>query len=154
MYQWAVFLHLAGAILFFAGLAVAAVGQLCARRRRRPSEVAVLLATGRWGVVLVGLGTLVLLIGGFWLLDLTSYGGDGWVLAALGLFFFAVIAGAIGGQAPKRARQLAEQLARERDEPSPELDRLLRSATADALNWAAAAASVAILVLMVWKPGA
>ena len=53
MYEWALFLHLVGATLFFAGLAVAAVGQASARRRSRPSEIALLLGTARWGVVLV-----------------------------------------------------------------------------------------------------
>lgn len=154
MYEWALFFHLVGAIAFFAGLAVAAVGQASARRRTRPSEVALLLRTARWGVLLVALGTLLVVGFGFWLLDLTGYGLDGWVLAALVLLAFTVVAGGIGGQAPKRARRLAERLAREGDEPNAELEGLLRSRTADVLNWAAAAAAVAILVLMVWKPGA
>ena len=154
MYEWALFFHLVGAILFFAGLAVAAVGQTCARRRTRPSEVALLLGTARWGVAMVGLGTVLVVVFGFWLLDLTFYGLDGWVIAALCLLGLAVVAGGIGGQAPKRARRLATQLAREGDAPSDELLRLLRSPVAEGLNWAAAAAAVAILVLMVWKPGA
>ena len=60
--------------MFFAGLAVAAVGQASARRRKRPSEVAVLLQSARWGVLLVALGTLLILGFGFWLLDFTGYG--------------------------------------------------------------------------------
>lgn len=154
MYEWALFLHLVGAILFFAGFAVAAVGQGAARRRSRPSEVAVLLRAARWGVAIVGAGTLLALAGGFWLLDLTAYGFDGWIVASLALLAFAVVAGGLGGQAPKRARRLAERLAGDRDEPSAELDSALRDPLADALNWTGAAAAVAILVLMVWKPGA
>jgi uncharacterized membrane protein len=154
VYEWALFFHLVGALLFFAGLAVAAVAQLSARRRTRPSEVALLLRTARSGVILVGAGTLLLVGFGFWLLDLTAYGLDGWVVGALVLLGFAVLAGGVGGQAPKRARRVAERLAREGDEPSAELERLLRSPAADALNAAAAAAAIAILVLMVWKPGA
>ena len=154
MYEWALFLHLAGAIAFFAGLAVAAVGQAAARRRRRPGEIASLLGTARFGVLGVGLGTLLAVGSGFWLLDLTAYGLDGWVVAALLLLAVALAAGALGGQAPKRARRLAERLAREGDEPSRELDALLRLRGPDLLNWAAAAAAAGILVLMVWKPGA
>lgn len=154
MYEWALFFHLVGAILFFAGLAVAAVGQSSARSRRRPSEVALLLRAARWGVLMVALGTVLALGFGFWLLDLTAYGFDGWIVAALALLAVAVIAGGAGGQAPKQARLLAERLAREGDEPSVELDRLLRKRVSDALNWTAASAAVAILVLMVWKPGA
>lgn len=154
MYEWALFLHLAGAILFFAGLAVAAVAQASARRRTRPGEIAALLGAARWGVLLVAAGMLLAIVFGFWLLDLTGYGLDGWVVTSLVLLLAALVAGGIGGQAPKRARLLADRLAREGDEPSTELDALLRAPLAAALNWAAAAAAVGVLVLMVWKPGA
>ena len=70
------------------------------------------------------------------------------------LFLHLVGTGGLGGQAPKRARRLAEHLTGEGDQPSAELDQALRAPVADALNWAAAAAAVAILALMVWKPGA
>jgi hypothetical protein len=59
MYEWALFAHLAGVISFFAGLAVAAVGETAARRRSRRSEIAALLGTARWGVVLVAAGLLL-----------------------------------------------------------------------------------------------
>lgn len=154
MYEWALFLHLAGALMFFAGLAVAAVGSASARRRKAPSEIAVLLQTARWGVLLVALGTFFVLGSGIWLLDLTAYGLDGWVLTAIALLAFALVAGGLGGQTPKRARRLAGRLAREGEESSAELECLLHSRTADVLNWTAAAAAVTILVLMVWKPGA
>lgn len=154
MYEWALFLHLAGAILFFAGLAVAAAGQAAARRRTRPSEVAALLGTARWGVLMVGLGAVAALAAGLWLLDLTAFGFDGWVAASLALLAVAALAGGIGGQAPKRARLLAGRLAREGDRRSDDLERLLHDRVSDALNVLAAAAAVAILVLMVWKPGA
>ena len=148
------FFHLVGAILFFAGLAVAVVGQSAARRRARPSEVSVLLRSARWGVVMVGLGTVLAVAFGFWLVDLTAYGFDGWVLASLALLVFALGAGGAGGQAPKRARRLADELTRARDRPSEQLHSLLHDRRADMLNWAAAAAAIAILALMVWKPGA
>lgn len=152
MYEWALFLHLAGAILFFAGLAVAAVAQGRARGRSRPGEVAALLRAARDGVLLVGVGTLLVLGAGFWLLEERDAGLPGWVAASLGLLAFAVVAGGLGGQASKRARRLAERLAAEGDEPSAELGTLLRHRPSEVLNWAAAAAAVAILVLMVWQP--
>ncbi len=154
MYEWALFLHLAGAILFFAGLAVAAVAHTAARRARRPSEVAALLGAARWGVLLVALGILTAVGAGFWLLDLTVYGLDHWVLSSLALLAVAIVGGGLGGQAPKRARRLAERLAGDQNEPTPELDSALRDPLAAALNWVGAAAAVAILALMVWKPGA
>jgi uncharacterized membrane protein len=154
VYEWALFLHLAGAIAFFAGLAVAAVAEASAKRRRRPSEVALLLGTARAGVALVALGLLLAVAAGFWLLAETGYGLDGWVQAALVLVAVALVAGAVGGQGPKRARRLAEGLAREGDEPSAELDAALRAPLPAAFNLLGAAAAVGILVLMVWKPGA
>lgn len=154
MYEWALLLHLLGAILFFAGLAVAAVGQATARRHRRPSHVAALLGTARWGVLLVVAGIVLAVAAGFWLLDETAYGFDGWVQAALALLVFAAVAGEVGGRQAKAARRLAERLAAEGDEPSAELDAALRSPLADGLNALAAAAAVGILLLMVWKPGA
>jgi uncharacterized membrane protein len=153
MYEWALFVHLAGAICFFAGLAVATVGQLAARGRERPGEIAALLRAARRGVLLVGVGAAAALASGFWLLDLTTYGAESWILASLGLLAFAAVAGAAGGQSSKRARRLAEALSRKGDTPSRELQDLLRRPLADALNLAAGGAAAAILVLMVWKPG-
>ena len=154
MYEWALFLHLVGAILFFAGLAVAAAGHVAARRAGRPSQVAVLLGTARWGVLLVAAGLVLAVAAGFWLLEETAYGLDGWILASLALLGVSLAGGGIGGQAPKRARRLAERLARDGDAPSPELDSALRDPVSDVLNWVGAAAALGILVLMVWKPGA
>lgn len=154
VYEWALLLHLVGAIAFFAGIAVAAVADAAARRRRRPSEVAAVLGTARAGVVLVAGGLLLALGAGFWLLEETVYGFDGWVQAALALVVVAFVAGGIGGQGPKRARKLAVRLAEAGDEPSPELDAALRTPLAAVANAVAAAAAIGILVLMVWKPGA
>lgn len=154
MYELALFLHLVGAISFFAGIAVAAVAELAAARRERPSEVAAVLGTARWGVVLVAAGLVLAVAAGFWLLEETGYGFDGWVQAALALVVVSFVAGGIGGQGPKRARVLAQRLAAEGDRPSPELTAALRSPRHAAFNWLATAAAVGILVLMVWKPGA
>jgi uncharacterized membrane protein len=154
VYEWALLLHLVGAIVFFAGLVVATVGALAARRRTRPSEVALLLGTARWGVPLVGVGAVLALAAGFWLLEETAYGLEGWVVASLVLLAVSAVAGGLGGQGPKRARQLAERLAAEGDLPDAGLQAQLRRPSADALNVVAAIAAVAILVLMVFKPGA
>ncbi len=152
MYEWALFLHLLGAIAFFAGAAVAAVAESAARRRRRPSEAAAVLGTARTGVLLVATGLVLAVAAGFWLLEETAYGFDGWIQAALALVAVALVAGAVGGQGPKRARRLAERLAAAGDQPSAELDAAVRSPLAGAAYAVASAAAVGILVLMVWKP--
>ena len=59
-------------------------------------------------------GHLYLLVLGFglWLVHLEGYGLDtGWIDWALGLYFFSLLAGGLGGQRPKRARRRASRLA-------------------------------------------
>jgi uncharacterized membrane protein len=148
--ELALFLHLVGVVTLFCGMAVAGVGLGAARRCERPSEIALLLGLTRIGVVLVAAG-LALAVGcGFWLLDLTEFDlGDAWVATALGLVVAGALLGALGGRRPKRARLLAERGA---DATDPELRRLLDDPLSLWLNAAAAAAYVAVLALMVWKP--
>ena len=58
--EWALLCHLAGVILLFSGLAVAAVALAGARRRDAPAEIAALLGLTRIGVALVAGGGLVM----------------------------------------------------------------------------------------------
>ena len=144
----ALFLHLLGVVTLFAGMAVAAVGLAAARRRERAEEIALLLGLTRIGVVLVAAGLLLAVACGFWLLGVTEFDlGDAWVATALGLVVLGAILGGLGGQRPKRARLLAE-----RGAGAEELRRLLDDRLSLWLNAAAAAAYVAVLALMVWKP--
>jgi hypothetical protein len=55
--------------LLAAGLGIAAAGFEAGRRRGSTREAALLLRLTRTGVVLVGAGSLLLLVGGFWLAD-------------------------------------------------------------------------------------
>ncbi len=153
--EWALFFHLLGAFLFIAGVIVAGVAFEAARRRRRPSEIALLLGLTRIGVLLVALGALLVLAFGLWLVQLGRFGyGAGWVVAALALFVVVILLGGVGGQPPKRARKLAVRLAKEGDVESDELRALLDDRLARTLNYLSAALLVAIVVLMVFKPGA
>jgi uncharacterized membrane protein len=152
--SWALFIHLVGVVVLAGGVAVAGAGFLAARRRERPSEIALLLGTTRTGVALVGLGSLAVLAGGFWLVAVTDADlGDGWLAAGFALFVVSSVLGGLGGQVPKRARLLAERLAREGDEPSDELRRLLGDRRASALNLISTAGLLLVLLLMVWRPG-
>ena len=153
--SWALFFHLLGAFLFVGGVIVAGVAFEAARRRRRPSEIALLLGLTRIGVLLVALGALLVLPFGLWLVHLERFGyGAAWVEAALALFVVVGALGAVGGQRPKRARKLAEQLAREGDAETPELRALLDGRLALAVNYLSAVLVLAIVVLMVFTPGA
>jgi uncharacterized membrane protein len=153
--EWALLLHLLGAFLFVAGVTVAGVAFEAARRRTRPSEVALLLGLTRIGVLLVALGALIVLPFGLWLVHLERVGyRTGWVDAALALFVVVSVLGAVGGRRPKRARKLAARLAQEEDAETAELRALLDDRVALTLNYLSAVLLVAIIVLMVFKPGA
>ncbi len=151
----ALFLHLVGAFSLVSGLLVAAVAFETARRRDSPAEIASVLGLARTGVVLVGAGALLAGVCGLWLVQLGHWGfGSGWVDAASGLFVAAMGLGGIGGQTPKRARRLAAAHAAEGRPVEAELRALLDDRGSLAVNYVSGLLIVAILVLMVWKPGA
>jgi uncharacterized membrane protein len=151
----ALFLHLLGAFAFVSGAALAGVVFEAARRRESAAEIALMLGLARVGALLVVLGFLLVLGFGLWLVDLGDWGyGSGWVEAAIGLLVVAMLLGALGGRTPKQARLLASRLAAERKPASPELRRLLDDRRALALNYLSGLLVLAVLVLMVWKPGA
>ena len=149
----ALFFHLLGALLFVAGIVVAGICFEVARRRERPNEIALLLGLTRIGVVLVGVGAVLLLGFGLWLVHLGHFGYDaGWIDAAIVLYFVALALGAVGGQRPKQARRLAASLA-ERDAPvTEELRALLDDRVSRAENYTSLLVVLVILVLMVFKP--
>jgi uncharacterized membrane protein len=152
-YEVGLLAHLLGALLFFGGALVAGVVYEAARRRERPSEVALLLGVTRIGAVLVGIGALLTLGGGLWLAGEIDQFGEAWLRLSLGLFVLALVLGGLGGQRPKRARRLAGRLAGDGDEMSPELRRLLADPLSLAANYASSGLVLVILVLMVWQPG-
>ena len=148
--EWALLFHLAGVVLLFSGLVLAASALAAARRREVAGEIAALLGLTRFGVVLVAAGALLLVGTGLWLVEIWDgvYSlGDGWIAASLGLLALSFVLGAIGGQRPKQARKLAERGG------GTELRRLLDDRRSDVFNYPAALAVIAALVLMVWKPG-
>jgi uncharacterized membrane protein len=155
-YDWLLVLHVLAAFLFVSGGVCAGILQFAAMRRERPSEIATLLSLIQYlAVPIIGVGSLASLALGIWLADYAGYGvGDEWVIAAIVLWAVSGLAGGLGGRTPQRARELAVRLAAEGDVPSPELVRLLRDRNAAILNYGSGLMLVAILVLMIWKPGA
>ncbi|MBD0328967.1 MAG: DUF2269 family protein [Thermoleophilia bacterium] len=152
--ELALFVHLLGAFVLVAGVVVAGVAHAAARRQERARDVALLLGLARWGALLVAGGTLVVVAFGVWLVGLTGHGfAEPWVVASPVLLTAALALGAAGGRRPRAARELAVHLA-ERDAPvTADLRRLLDDRASAAANYAAAAAVVAIVALMVWRPG-
>lgn len=153
-YQWLLGFHVLGAVLFVAGAVAAGLLHAAAMRRRQPSEIALLLRLTRVGVVVNGIGSLLSLGLGLWLVDyLPTYRlGDAWIAAALALWGASMVPAAVGGRAMRHARLLAERLAEEGDAASPELRRRVSDPLALVLNYLSLAMVLAILGLMVWKP--
>jgi uncharacterized membrane protein len=154
-YDWLLAIHVLAAFALLSGAVAAGVCQLSALRRERPSEIALLLRMARITVVPVALGSIVVLAFGLWLVEDTGYGyGETWIVAALVLWVAALALGGAGGRTARHARELAERLAAAGDEPSEELRALVAHRPTMLLSYLSTAAVVAIVVLMVWKPGA
>jgi uncharacterized membrane protein len=92
---------------------------------------------------------------GLWLVDLGGWGYRAeWVDGALGLLVVAVVLGGVAGQRPKRARRLAVRLSADGVPATPELRALRDDGLSRTANYVSALLLLAIVVLMVFKPGA
>jgi uncharacterized membrane protein len=153
--RWLLFLHLTGAFLFVGGSIVAAVLRAAAMRRHRPSEIALLLRAVRPAVPIVGLGFVLAVAMGFWLVDRGGFDlGGTWLTITFALLVWMLVVGAVAGRQDRHTRELAERLAAGGDGRSEQLARRLRDPLNLALNASMLAATVAVVALMVWRPGA
>jgi uncharacterized membrane protein len=151
--DWLLMLHIASAFLLVGGSVAAAILNGLAVRSDRPSEAAFLLRLIRAALPLIYAGVLGTLVFGLWLWHRLGFSfGTGWIWGALVLWVAANALGGLGGRHQERARELAERLAAEGDAPTDELRALLRDPKGLAISYAAGAATLAILVLMIWKP--
>ncbi len=130
MYDWLLFFHVLAAFL----LGVTVVMYSAVALGATASGRMLFVADRCWDVG--GLGTLVL---GIWLaLHLDEYGiFDGWIIGAIVLWVIAT------GLGESVRRQLADA------EASPVKPGAVRT-----MHWLRTLAIVALLVLMIWKPGA
>lgn len=154
-YQWLLVFHMTGAFLLLGGAVFAGILSAAALRRERPSEVVVLYRLTQIAVRSISIGTLLTLVFGLWLVADLNFvkWSNTWVIVALVLWVVANALGGIGGRREKGTRLLAERLAAEGDAPSPELRALMRDPLTLLLSWGSGVVVVAILVVMIWKPG-
>jgi uncharacterized membrane protein len=155
LFDWLLFLHITGAFLLIGGIVVAGILNLAAiGRDRRPSEVATLYGLIRWAVPMIGLGLLLTLVIGLWLVHEAhlSY-GKGWIVTALVLWVIATVLGNIDGRYQRQTGDLAARVANEGDAPSEELKARLRNPLALAISYASGLMAFAVLAIMIWKPG-
>lgn len=154
-YDWLLFAHVLGALAAVAGLVILTAAMLGAARAERPSEIALFLGLARPSGILLDGGGLVLLVFGVWLAFHADYGiTDEWVLAALALWLVAAVTGPRARARYASARARAAGLAREDDAPSAELAALVRDRRAFVFLALGGASLLAMLLLMVFKPGA
>jgi uncharacterized membrane protein len=147
------FLHLTGAFLFVGGSVAAAVLRVGALRRKRPSEIALVLRAVRPAVPLIAVGLAFVITAGLVLARRLGYELTAtWLVATFVLLGWIVLVGALAGGQDRATRELAERLAQEDDRPSPELSARLRDPLNLGLNASLLLATVAIVALMVWKP--
>jgi uncharacterized membrane protein len=152
--DWLLMLHVAAAFCLVAGSTAAAILNVLAIRAERPSETGFLLRLIRYTLPFIFAGVLGTLLFGIWLWhDLGFSIGTGWIWAALVFWVLASALGGRGGRHQERARELAERLATAGDATTEELRALLRDPKGLALSWGAGVATLAVLVLMIWKPG-
>jgi uncharacterized membrane protein len=154
-YHWLLVFHMTGAFLLLGGVVFGGIFSIAAFRRERPSEIVVLFRLVRIAVGSISLGMLLTIVFGLWLvadLEFVKW-GDAWVILALVLWVVANALGGIGGRREKTTRELAERHAAEGDAPSAEVRARMRDPVTLALSWGSGLVVLAILAVMIWKPG-
>lgn len=156
-YDWLLALHVLAAFSLVAALVLYSVVIAFSWNLAVPSDVARLFRVSRVGDVAIAVGSIGTLVLGIWLaIDSDDYQvWDGWVIAALVLWALSMATGSRAGTAYNATRDRARALVAEgRDTPQPELTAMLRSTRPLAFFVANVVLIVALLVLMIYKPGA
>jgi hypothetical protein len=155
--DWLLALHVLAAFAWIASLVVFTVVIVAGRRLTVPSDVVRLFWVSRAGDVLISIGMVGTLVFGIWLaIDLDAYHPwDGWIIAAVILWFVAGEVGRRTGAIYDATRARAKELVREgNDAPSPELSAMLRTQRGATLHGLLVLVTLVFLVVMIYKPGA
>ncbi len=155
--DWILALHLIAAFVLVGAVVALWVVVIAARASDRPAAIEPplrMVPVLQPMTAIGGVGTLVL---GIWLaVSLDDYDPwDGWILASLVLWGVAAATGETAGARYKRAGARAAELTRGGgDTPDAELTAMARDGRSLAMHTVASIAAIAIIVLMIWKPGA
>jgi uncharacterized membrane protein len=156
-YDWLLFLHVLSAFALVASVVLYTVLIVAVWDKDVPGDVARLFRVSRVGDVLIGVGSIGVLVFGIWLaIDVDGYAvWDGWVIAAIVLWAVMGAFGSRTGKIYNGARDRARALVREgNNAPNPELRALVQDRRG---LWFHAASSITVLLLfidMIFKPGA
>jgi uncharacterized membrane protein len=155
--DWILSLHVLSAAALVAAFVVFWFLIIVVRRTDLPEATIRMGPIGAIGNAAVIAGSIGTIVFGVWLA--LSVGGydlwDGWILAALVLWVIAVGAGQRSGMEYLRGPAKAQELmAANQTGPSAELLALNRTQRGLTLQLVSTAATLLILIDMIWKPGA
>jgi uncharacterized membrane protein len=155
--DWILALHLLSAFAYVAGMIVFWVLVVAVRRTDTPDETIRMGPVVKVGNASVGIGAGGTIVFGIWLAF--SVGGhdiwDGWIIAALVLWFLAAETGRRTGAAYMRGMNKAEELeAAGQSGPNANLLALNRTRSGLLLHSLGSVLVLLILIDMIWKPGA
>jgi uncharacterized membrane protein len=155
LYDWLLSIHILAAFSWVAALVLYTVVIVSGWGLSVPSEVARMFRITRVGDALIAVGMIGTIVFGVWLAFKEYEIWDGWIIAALVLWLFAAGVGGQVGKIYNGARDRANALVAEgADAPNPELSAMLRSQRGIVLHGLMVLLVVAILVVMIYKPGA
>lgn len=155
--DWVLALHVLAAFSLVAGIVLFWVTIVAVRRIDTPGDTLRLGPIAKVGNATVGAGMGGTILFGLWLAF--SVGGyniwDGWILAALVLWVVGAGLGRRTGEAymegPRKAQELEEA---GQTGPSPELLAINRTSQGLLLQTLTSLVVLAIIIDMIWKPGA
>jgi hypothetical protein len=155
--DWVLALHVLSAFSLVAGIILFWVLIFAVRRIDTPGDTLRLGPIAKVGNATVGAGMGGTIIFGVWLAF--SYGGydiwDGWILAALVLWFVATGLGQRTGKAFMQGPVKAQELeSAGQTGPNAELLAVNRTSQGLLMHTLTSLVVLAIIILMVWKPGA
>jgi uncharacterized membrane protein len=154
--DWLLALHLLAAFALIAALVLFTAVMVANWGDGRPQRASAYFRIAAIGGPLIGVGAGLTLILGIWLaIDLDGYEPwDGWILASIVLWAIGGYAGSRVGAHYTGAQELVDRLAAAGDEPNAELAAKLSDTSIRTMHAITVIAFTAVLVLMIFKPGA
>jgi uncharacterized membrane protein len=154
--DWLLALHLLSAFALVAALVLYTAVMVANWGADRPQRASAYFRLAAIGGPLVGAGAgLALLFGIALAIDLDAYQPwDGWILLSIVLWALGAATGSRVGSHYTGVQTLVERLAAEGDAPSAELAAQLSDRKVRLLHVITLVAFTAVLLLMVFKPGA
>jgi uncharacterized membrane protein len=154
--DWLLALHLLAAFALMAALVLFTAVMVANWGDGRPQRASAYFRVAAIGGPLIAAGAGLTLLLGIWLaIDLDAYQPwDGWIIAAIVLWGIGGYAGSRVGAHYTSLQELVDRLAAGGDEPNAELAAKLSDRSIRTLHVITVIAFTAVLVLMIFKPGA